>query len=72
MTLGKLPSSKRLVAEPPLPGPGAYPIKSLILNDNKVLSKQTKLSYGKIIFPTIKPERSISESSPQLRKSVVR
>jgi len=39
MTLGKVHSSKRLIEEEPLPGPGAYHINSLILNENKVLSK---------------------------------
>jgi hypothetical protein len=39
MTLGKVHSSKRLIEEDPLPGPGAYHINSLILNENKVLSK---------------------------------
>ena len=51
VTMGKLPLSKRLIEEEPIPGPGAYQMKSLILNDNKVLSKDKKKAYGKVIFP---------------------
>lgn len=39
MTVGKVHTSKRLIEEEPSPGPGAYQIKSLILNEDKVLSK---------------------------------
>ena len=54
MTMGKSHTSKRLVREEPMPGPGAYEKTSLILNENKVLSTEKKLAYGKLFFPANK------------------
>ncbi len=68
--MGKIPTSKRLLEGAILPGPGAYSINSLILNENKVLSKETKKSYGKIIFPKIHTDRMKTEPNPSLSTSI--
>jgi hypothetical protein len=65
--MGKLPTNKRLIKEDPLPGPGAYPMPSLILNENKVLSKDSKKCYGKMIFPESRSGRIKTEADPEMR-----
>jgi len=47
MTLGKVHSSKRLIEEEPLPGPGAYHINSLILNENNQNYHTERLFFRK-------------------------
>lgn len=49
----------------PLPGPGAYRISSTLLNDDKVLSKYTKRSYGRMLFEDSKPTRIKTEVAPE-------
>ena len=71
MTIGKAHTSKRLLTEAPLPGPGAYQVSDLILNENKILSKQKKSSYGKIIFPLSSSKRLKTDVNPELSKIVV-
>ena len=55
--MGKLHTSKRLRTEDPIPGPGAYAVPSLILNENKILSKDSKRCVGKLFFYESKSSR---------------
>jgi hypothetical protein len=65
--MGKITMNKTAIKEDQAPGPGAYPIPSLLLNENKILSHETKKTYGKIMFPESKSIRIKTEVAPSMR-----
>lgn len=60
--------NRAIAKEDHVPGPGSYPIASLLLNDNKILSHEPKKAFGKIIFPESKRIRIKTEVVPSLRR----
>jgi len=43
-------------------------MNSLILNENKILSKDKKKAFGKLIFPESQSKRIKTEAIPKLSK----